>query len=262
VRPVELRRSCRVGICAIGILIAVVAGAPLALAQTAAGSVTTLSGTVTLKRGASTTPVTTGMAVDVGDQLATGADGHVVVTLTDGSTLELGDSSTFTLDSHGTPSTRIHLLTGVLRSFVNRTAGATAANFEVHTPNAVAAVRGTKFDTAYVAGAARSSFADCRSFTDVSVYDGTVYLANLNAPNSGVDIPAGYEATVPCAFSSTSPGPLGMTGASSLSGGLHGNLQSATSAGGGTISPIAPVPPPVCSCPMGQMSSPSPPSPR
>ena len=249
-----------VSLCAAAILIVTLASSRQAFAQAVAGSVTTVSGTVTLQRGTARTPVTTGVPVDVGDTLITGADGHVVVTLTDSSTLELGDSSTFTLDSHGPPTTRIHLLTGVLRSFVNRTAGAASPNFQVQTPNAVAAVRGTKFDTAYVGGTARPSYGDCRAFTDISVYDGVVFLGNVSNPTVGVDVPAGYEATVPCSASATSPGPLGMTGASSLSSGLHGNTEGTATAGSAGISPIAPVPPPVCSCPMGEMESP-PPSP-
>jgi hypothetical protein len=54
---------------------------------------------------------------------------------------------------HGV-STKVTLLGGLVRSFVRVAAGG-ALNFEVHTPNAVAAARGTKFDVAYEKGQAR-----------------------------------------------------------------------------------------------------------
>lgn len=237
----------------VAISLLILSAAPLANAQapgTPAGSVTTASGPVQLQRAGATTPLAAGTALNVGDRIITGTNGHVIVTLSDGSTLELGDSSNLTIDSHalaptgGRAATSVSLFGGVVRSVVDATGG--APNFEVHTPNAVAAVRGTRFDTAFSDGTTRPGYGDCHQFTDVSVYEGTVGLRNPSAvAGAGVDIPAGYEATVPCNENASLPGPLGMTGAVS---GMAGGTPS-----GGPGGVVGGVPPPACPvCPPGK----------
>jgi hypothetical protein len=179
-----------------------------ALAQAIpAGSVTSVSGTVRLQRGGNVGPLAQGAAVFVGDRITTGDDGHIVVQLSDHSTLELSDSSDVAIDQHAGTVSRVNLAAGTLRSFVNRAAGS-SPEFEVHTPNAVAAARGTRFDTSFTANDTRPNFADVHQFTDVGVYDGTVYLANVNSLSTGTDILAGYESTVAGNLNPTSPQPL------------------------------------------------------
>jgi hypothetical protein len=205
-----------------------------------AGTVSSVSGKVQIQRGAATIPVTNGMPVQVGDRVITGDDGHVLVVLTDQSTLELGDSSNLVVGAHSGTATRVDLFGGVVRSFVNKTAGAAAPNFEVHTPNAVAAARGTKFDTSYYTGVTRPTYGDTHDFTDLSVYDGLMHFANINNPTGGQDVPAGYESTVAGMLDPTPPGPLGMTGAVSLGGSGGG------ASGSSVVSPVSGVPPPAC----------------
>ena len=212
------------------------------LAQTpAAGSITSASGAVQVQSSAGTANAGSGTALNVGDRIITGPGGHAVITLTDGSQLELGESSNLVIDNHslapsgGRAATQVSLFGGVLRSVVNATGG--ARNFEVHTPNAVAAVRGTRWDTAYSDADARPTFGDCRKFTDVVVYEGVVSVRNPNASN-GEDVPAGYEVTVPCSISPLLPGPIGMTGAHSASAGIPSVI-------GGVPPPSCPVCPPV-----------------
>lgn len=258
-------RACNVRRCsqfhllfALAVVLAAILSAPSAFAQTAtAGSVTSSSGSVTIQRGAATLGAAVGTPVDVGDRIVTGAGGHVIVLLSDQSTLELGDSSSIVVDQQTTSpvATRVSLFGGELRSFVNHTIGAAAPNFEVHTPNAVAAARGTRFDTIYSSGNARPTFGDCRNFTDVEVQDGVVNLANAGAPAGGINVGAGYEATVPCFLAPTGAGPLGMTGASSFS------VSAGAGSSVGVISPVAPVPPPACPICVGPASAPNPPSP-
>jgi hypothetical protein len=90
----------------------------------------------------------------VGDRIVTGAGGNVTIALTDGSEIEVTDSSNLTIDANtlnpdGTRAgTRMSLLNGMVRSLVRTSAGK-PPNFEVHTPNAVAAARGTSFDVDY-----------------------------------------------------------------------------------------------------------------
>lgn len=206
-----------------------------------AGTISTASGTVQVQRAAVVAPAGAGTPINVGDRVLTGPGGHAVITLTDGSQLELGESSNLVIDNHalaptgGRAATQVSLFGGVLRSVVNATGG--APNFEVHTPNAVAAVRGTRWDTAYSDADARPTFGDCRKFTDVVVYEGVVSVRNPNATN-GEDVPAGYEVTVPCSISPLLPGPIGMTGAHSASAGIPSVI-------GGVPPPSCPVCPPV-----------------
>jgi ferric-dicitrate binding protein FerR (iron transport regulator) len=239
---------------AVAIVILSLAGAAPLLAQASgvAGSLSSVSGSVQLQRAGATTAAGVGTPVNIGDRVITGAGGHAVVTLTDGSTLELGESSNLAIDSHalapagGRAGTQVSLFSGVVRSIVNATAG--TPNFEVHTPNAVAAVRGTRFDTAYTDSEARPTYGDCHKFTDVAVYEGLVEVRNpANTSAAGVDVPAGYEVTVPCDAGTTLPGPLGMTGAhSGGAGGIGGGGSSASGPGAGGPTVVGGVPPPAC----------------
>ena len=130
---------------------------PHAWAQTSAGSVSAVNGTVSVERAGKSTPAADGTAVQVGDKFTTGANSRLTIKLSDGSQLELNESSTLvltqdTLNPDGSrANTKVTLLGGLVRSLVHfNPAG--APNFEVHTPNAVASARGTMFDVSYHEG--------------------------------------------------------------------------------------------------------------
>jgi ferric-dicitrate binding protein FerR (iron transport regulator) len=218
-----------------------------ALAQTAGGSFQSVAGQVQIQRtGGATIGAASGVGVNVGDRIITGANGHAVLILNDQSRLELGPGTNIALDQFtlGGGPTRVSLFSGVMRSLVNAGSGGAGANYQVHTPNAVAAVRGTKFDTAYSENVIRPGYQGCEKYTDVSVYQGTVNLAQVGSPNTGEDVRAGYEATVPCDKPPTESGPLSMTGAVSLE---SANAGGASFAGAAPGSSAAPVPAcPVC----------------
>ncbi len=220
-----------------------------ALAQTTAGSVSDLRGTAQLQRAGATSNVARGMPVQTGDRLSTDASSGLTVTLTDASKLQLGEASVLVIDEHvlgstgGRVSTKVSLFSGLVHSFVNLTA-AGSPNFEVHTPNAVAAARATEYATGYQEGIARQGFTGCNRFTDVAVYHGTVGMSQPGVPTvPEVLIPEGYETTVPCGMPPLTPGPIGMTGASSLSGGGGGG---GGGAGGATAPAPIGAPPPSC----------------
>ena len=189
-----------------------------AQAQSSAGSVTVLSGTASLQRGGNRIDVTVGTVVDVGDQM-TVSSGHLTITLTDGSLLKAGSTSVLVIDeqllgaSGAAASTKIGLLAGLLRSIDRHTSSGSPPNFQVHTPNAILSVRGTKFDTAYSEGARRPGYGDCTRFTDIKAYEGIVGARNAALPSSEeTTVNAGYETTIACDSPPMSPGPLGMTG--------------------------------------------------
>ncbi len=196
-----------------------------------AGVISALQGTVTLTRGAQNLNAVHGMAVMVGDRIRTGAHGQVTITLRDGTQLELAESSVLVIteervDAHGQRlATRLELLGGLLHSLV-RFAPGIAPNYEVHTPNAIAAARGTTYDTDYTEGQHRSGFALCREFTDVAVFDGAVEVSNPTNKTSGsIEVQRGHKTTVPCGLA-----PLSAIAASSAA-----TTSSAATIAGGTM---------------------------
>jgi hypothetical protein len=187
-------------------------------AQTPVGSVSELEGSAQLERGGHESAVTVGIEVQVHDRLRTMAHSHLTVSLRDGSRLMLAESSSMVIDQSAvsadtTTDSTIQLLSGHLRSIINITAGASGKfpTFEVHTPNAVAGVRGTEFETAYIAGKPCPGFPTCLRYTDVDVYRGIVEVSNPGNPKAlPVRVAGGYETTVPCEQPPTSPAPIGM----------------------------------------------------
>jgi len=221
---------------ALGILL----DASVARAQAAAGSITAINGTATITRAGATTPAAYGAPIQVGDTITTGPNGRVTITLSDNTQLEVTESSSLqltenVLNPNGTrASTKVTLLGGLVRSLVRFSAGATP-NFEVHTPNAVAAARGTTYDTDYVSGVQRPDHKECKEFTDVLVYDGTVEVSNPTNPSApSVDVHTGQKTSVPCGLavlpaSSAAAAGAGATGAA---GGLSAG---AIAAGAGAV---------------------------
>ncbi|MFZ0888540.1 MAG: FecR family protein [Candidatus Binataceae bacterium] len=190
-------------------------------AQTAAGSVTSTQGDCRLKRASATLQPVAGMPVEFGDRLETGANGRVVVTLADQSRLELAESSSITVDQ----PTRVSLFSGLVHAVVRFAATGGGPTFQVSTPNAVAAVRGTKWDTSYQEGVERPRFAGCKQFTDVTVAEGTVEVSNPTATGAApLAVTPGHHATVPCALA-----PL-MIGSGILGGILGGTAAEAAAA--------------------------------
>ena len=218
---------------------------PQAWAQTVAGSISAITGTATITRGVATIPAAYGTKIDVGDRIVTGAGSNVTVTLTDGSQIEVTDSSNLTIDENtlnpdGTrASTKVSLLSGLVRSLVRSTPG-TPPNFEVHTPNAVASARGTSYDVDHQTGVQDDKYKNCTEFSHVSVFQGTVDVYNPTNPSSPtVQVKEGHKVTVPCgaapilggaSWASTAAlGTLGLLGA----GGVAVTVIGATGGFGG-----------------------------
>jgi hypothetical protein len=159
------------------------------------------------------------MSVDTGDRITVSSGGKIRIALAGGSVISGGSMSVFVLDEQllgpggAVASTKIGLFAGMLRSIVNATSTGAPPNFQVHTPNAIISVRGTKYDTAYSEGVRRFGFGDCTRFTDVRSYEGRVGARNVALPSSEeTTISAGYETTIACDSPPLEPGPLGMTG--------------------------------------------------
>jgi FecR protein len=181
-----------------------------------AGSITELSGTVELERSGHKSIPTLSSGVLLNDVFTTQRSSSLVITLADGSKLEVGQSSSIRIDrdilnaNTGAHSTIIKLLRGKLHSFVPSLV--TGGAFSVLTGNAISGVRGTEFETAYTEGKPCPGFPDCLRYTDIGVYKGVVEVRSITNPQAPpVRVPEGYETTVPCEISPSSPSPLGAT---------------------------------------------------
>ena len=216
-----------------------------ACAQQIVGTVTQLSGSAQIQRGSLNVAVAQGSAIQLHDRLATSVNSSATVTLASGITLTLAEHTNLTFDQNvttaGTGRTQLDLVEGGLRSIVPvllRT-----ESFEIHTPNAITAVRGTDFDTTYTEGRVRPGYEGCQRYTDVRVREGVVAVSNLANPTQVVDIEAGYETTVPCELPPLNAGPLGIAGAAG-----PGEAGGRGSGGGGSSAAAAavgfPAPPP------------------
>ena len=224
-----------------------------AMAQNPAGSVTTLTGDVRVERAGTTVPATPGMALDVGDRLVTGANSRATVTLTDNSKLELDESTSLIIDQQmvaaNSRNTKLSLFSGLVRSFVSYTSSPTP-NFEVHTPNAVASARGTEYDTQTstqmpngFSEEDRKKYKDCRRFTQVSVYDGTVEVTNTTNPGAGsVQVSAGHKTRVVCGFVPDPPSEIAAAAAAGVAatgGSTAGLFLGSAIVAGGTVGGLA-----------------------
>lgn len=226
-------------------------------AQQIVGRVTAIRGSAELKRAGITSGVVLATAVELHDQLTTGSNSNSTVTLLDNSTLELGESAALVFDENVVAGvvrqrTVVSLLAGGLSSRITNALMGGASTFEVHTPNAVTAARGTDFDTTYLQGRARPGYEGCQRYTDVRVREGFVAVSNLANPSAVVEVDAGYETTVPCLLPPLTAGPLGITGAASpgtSAGGRSSGSLAAGSSPAASVSGFSAPPPGVGSSP-------------
>ena len=179
-------------------------GADVASSQIVAGQITALNGNASITRARRSLPAKYLALVDLADEVVTSPNGRLTVTLVDSSQFELTESSTLLISENllhpnGTRArTTLTLLGGLVRSLV-KVASGVAPNYEVHTPNAVAAARGTTYDTYYTNNETRRGFRSCKEFTDVFDYDGLVLVRSLANPSSPpVLLHSGQKTTIPC----------------------------------------------------------------
>jgi hypothetical protein len=135
-------------------ILTLVLAVPAAHAQSTVGTITQLQGTANIQRAGATIAVVQNMPVSLHDKIVTDANSSLTIGLVDNSSLQLGASSTLTIDDSflvngvGAPS-KVSLLGGDLHSVIVGAMRGSGTAFEVHTPNAIGAVRGTDFLTHY-----------------------------------------------------------------------------------------------------------------
>lgn len=162
---------------------------PLALLkhQPAAATVTRLFGSATLFRAGSQTaePLRPETRLHSGDRLVTGSDSNLTLRFADDSLLLVQSNSEVVMDAlsawgtTGMVDTRVRLKGGRVDTRVQPGRGP-GSRYQIITPAAVAAVRGTDF---------RISAEPGRAVMRSEVSEGTVTVSN---DRSGTDVPAGF----------------------------------------------------------------------
>jgi FecR-like protein len=124
-------------------------------AQSEAGTVAAVVGTLEIQRGGAWQPSPIGVPVFVGDRLRTGAGDRAKIVFRDDSVLDIGADSEVVLDKqifdpsvHQVQSV-LRLVKGKIRAWVSDYYHEPRARYEVETPTAVAGVRGTEFIAMY-----------------------------------------------------------------------------------------------------------------
>ena len=171
--------------------------------QPASAQVTQLHGEVSLIRAADTTPVpaTADSELHSGDRILTGAGSSLVIRFADGSELLVSAHSDIVLDSlsafgsTGMVDTRIRLQGGQIDTQVIPSRGP-GSRYEIITPAAVAAVRGTDF---------RVSADSDAPVTRSEVLRGKVEVAGAGASQQ---VPAGFGTVAKSGEPPTVPTPL------------------------------------------------------
>lgn len=143
-----------------------------------AAKVLTLTGQVSVLKDFQPWALSVGDSIQVTQRIETGPDGHAVLQVSDGSTIEVYPNSTFVFRKNpGNWRDLIDLLLGKVRVHIEHLGAAPNPN-RVITPVAVISVRGTTFDV---------TVNDDDETTTVEVEDGTVEVRhNLLGGNTAI----------------------------------------------------------------------------
>jgi hypothetical protein len=136
-------------------MISTIAVVSPAHAQNTVGTITQIAGSASIQRAGTTIAAATNMPVMLHDKIITQKDASLTIGMVDDSSIQLSPSTTITIDESylangvGAPR-RVGLFGGTLHAAINGAMrGSNTTAFEVHTPNAIGAVRGTEFTITY-----------------------------------------------------------------------------------------------------------------
>jgi len=138
------------GNCIMGTLALAIAAGVMAQSDEI-GRIKVAKGQVTVQRGGQALPATPGTRLVTGDELRTGADGSVGVTMSDNSILSAGPNSRLALDRYAFDTTThqgrfdTSLKQGTLAVISGKIAKQSPEAMTVRTPAAILGVRGTEF---------------------------------------------------------------------------------------------------------------------
>src|SRR5208282_2909781 len=162
------------------------AAVPAAYAQNTVGTITQLQGVADIQRNGATTPAAVNEPVMLHDKIVTEANASLTISMV--------------VSGVGAPR-KVGLLGGSLHSTLLGAMRGSSTMFEVNTPNAIGAVRGTDWTQTFK-DQPQSQYKGCLQFTDVDVNEGTVQVCNKEGPlhctKECRDVTAGHHITVAC----------------------------------------------------------------
>jgi len=170
-------------------LVVFMATSAFAAAAKNVGKVIAFKGDVTVAADGSATaaPVVVNSPINLKDTVNTGKDGRVKLLMKDGTVISLGPKGKMVVREYTVNADKkerqsiLGLITGTLRAAVKKAFTASGSKFEVHTPTAVAGVRGSTLWTHATP-----------IFTDFAMLEGTGYARNRDPGIGGeVTIPTG-----------------------------------------------------------------------
>ena len=168
------------------LLVALVLCAGRAWAQSEAGTVAAVVGTLQIQRAATWQNGTVGAPIFVGDRLRTGTSDAAKIVFRDDSVLDVAPNSELTVDKQVFDddarhfATLLRMVKGKVRAWVSEYYRQPHARYEVETPTGIAGVRGTEFIVVYDPN---------REVTDVVGLGGNVDVAGkLAVLGSGVQV--------------------------------------------------------------------------
>ncbi|MEE8575379.1 MAG: FecR family protein [Thermodesulfobacteriota bacterium] len=148
------------------------------------------------------TPVSKGMEFDIGDIMRTKSDGKLEITFIDKSVMRLAPKTrlkieSYLFDGQNREEGVMKLFRGKARAIVTKASrGAKPGKFEVHTPTAIAGVRGTDFYVFHDLGV-----------SGIVVTIGIVELVNPDFPDSTQAVTAGNASIVKMGGAASPPRP-------------------------------------------------------
>jgi hypothetical protein len=173
---------------------------------TVAGTVDSLSGSVSISRnGVAVQPITSGTAVNEGDQISTGADSWVLLEMADGGSLTLRGRTRMRIDAYVYSETDksagkswLSLLEGAMRSVTGAIGAFNPPSYRLTTPVVTLGIRGTDHETAYYPPGSTEPGVDPGVYDKVN--EGETFLrtprgeVNLKAGQAGFTDPLGAHA--------------------------------------------------------------------
>jgi len=172
-------------------------------AQSAAGSCAGVQGTVEVQHAGVWQNASVGAAVFVGDRVRTGAHSRATVVFRDDSVLDFAPKTEVSVETQDFDESArrfrslFRLAAGKVRVWASAYYSQAQARYEVETPTAIAAVRGTEFITSYDSAT---------GITDIVGLDGQVEVhAKLAVMGAGVDVGPHFITRVPKGRFPTTP---------------------------------------------------------
>jgi hypothetical protein len=172
-------------------------------AQSESGRVAAILGTMEIVRGGTSEPATIGAPVFSGDQLRTGGNDRAKVVFHDDSVLDLAPGTevllvkqVFERTGHRVES-RLRLSKGKLRAWVGEAYRGPRSRYEIETPTAIIAVRGTEFIVAYDSTAEETAVVCMAGEVEVAGTLGVIGAQVQLSTQSGTEVAKGRFPTSP-----------------------------------------------------------------